>query len=158
MPDRPEPRPDAVVSLREVTGETVGTICRLSDTLPEPQTKMVAPNAVSIAQAHFEPHAWFRAIYADETPVGFVMLWDEPEKGDYYLWRFMIAGPHQRKGFGRRAIEQLIEYVKSRPNATELKASYVPIEGGPKDFYHSLGFEETGEVDHGERVIRLPLT
>ena len=158
MTEKTEPGRDAVVSLREITGETVGTICRLSDTLSEPQTKMVAPNAVSIAQAHFEPHAWFRAIYADETPVGFVMLWDEPEKGDYYLWRLMVAGPHQQKGFGRRAIEQLIEYVKSRPNATELKASYVPIEGGPRDFYHSLGFEETGEVDHGERVIRLPLT
>jgi len=157
MPDRPEPRPDAVVSLREVTGETVVQICKLSDTLPEPQTKMVAPNAVSIAQAHFEEHAWFRAIYADETPVGFVMLWADGEKGEYYLWRLMIAAPHQRKGFGRGAMELLIEYVKSRPNATELKASYVPIEGGPKDFYHSLGFEETGRVDHGERVVRLPL-
>jgi diamine N-acetyltransferase len=157
MTEHPEPGRDAVVSLREITGETVRAICQLSDTLPEPQTKMVAPNAVSIAQAHFEPRAWFRAIYADETPVGFVMLWDEPEKGAYYLWRLMIAGPHQRKGYARRAMEQLIEYVKSRPNATELKASYVPIEGGPADFYHSLGFEETGEVDHGERVICLPL-
>jgi len=46
----------------------------------------------------------------------------------------------------------------ARPNATELKASYVPIDGGPKEFYHSLGFEETGEVSHGENVIRLPLT
>lgn len=40
---------DAVVSLREVTAETVGAICKLSDTLLEPQKKMVAPNAVSIA-------------------------------------------------------------------------------------------------------------
>jgi len=148
---------DAVVSLREITAETVVPVCKLSDTLEEPQTKMVAPNAVSIAQAHFEPHAWFRAIYADETPVGFVMLWDDPEKGEYFLWRLMIAAAHQRKGYGRRAMEQLIEYVTSRPKAAELKASYVPIEGSPWDFYRSLGFEETGEVDHGERVIRLPL-
>ena len=148
----------AVVSLREITGETVTQICKLSDTLPEAQTKMVAPNAVSIAQAHFEEHAWFLAIYANETPVGFIMLWDDPEKAEYFLWRLMIAAEEQRKGYGRKAMEQLIEYVRSRPNATELKASYVPIDGGPQAFYHRLGFEETGEVDHGENVIRLPLT
>ena len=46
----------------------------------ENQTEFVTPNSVSIAQAHFEPeHAWFRAIYADETPVGFVMMYGDPE-------------------------------------------------------------------------------
>ena len=158
MTDNHEPGPDACVTLREITGETVTTICKLSDTMPEAQNKMVAPNAISIAQAHFAEHAWFRAIYADETPVGFVMLWDDPTDATYYLWRFMIAAPHQRKGYGYRAIEQLIEYVKTRPNATELKASYVPMDGGPEGFYHKLGFEETGEVEHGENVIRLALT
>jgi len=158
MTAQPGLGPDAVVSLREITSETVTTICKLSDTLPGDQNRMVAPNAVSIAQAHFAEHAWFRAIYADETPVGFVMLWDDPEKSEYYLWRFMIAAPYQRSGYGRRALEQLIGYVKTRPNATELRASYVPMDGGPEGFYHKLGFEETGEVMHGERVIRLPLT
>ena len=148
---------NARVTLREITGETVTTICKLSDTLPEEQHKMVAPNAMSIAQAHFSEHAWFRAIYADETPIGFVMLWDDPEKAEYFLWRLMIAEPHQRQGYGRRAIDHLITYVKTRPNATELKASYVPMDGGPEGFYHKLGFEETGEVMHGEHVVRLLL-
>jgi len=146
------------VTLREVTGETVIQICKLSDTLSEPQRRMVAPNAVSIAQAHFSGHAWFRAVYADEVPVGFVMLWDDPEKAEYGLWRLMIAGPHQRKGYGRRALEQVIEHVRRRPGATELKASYVPVEGGPEGFYRTLGFEPTGEVDEGEVVVRLALT
>jgi diamine N-acetyltransferase len=158
MTERRELGRDAGVSLREITSETVRAICKLSETLPEEQTKMVAPNAVSIAEAHFAEHAWFRAIYADETPVGFVMLWDDAEKAEYYLWRLMIAVEHQRKGYGRRAIELLLDYVRTRPGAIELRASYVPIEGGPQVFYHSLGFEETGEVMHGERVIRLPLT
>ncbi len=158
MLDQPSVGRDAVVSLREITGETVMTICKLSDTMPEEQTKMVAPNAVSIAQAHFSENAWFRAIYADDTPVGFIMLWDDPEKGEYFLWRLMVTAEHQRKGYGRRAIGQLVDYVRTRPGATELKASYVPMEGGPKGFYHKLGFEETGEVSHGEHVIRLPLT
>ena len=41
----------------------------------EAQNQFVAPNTVSIAQAHFYPEkAWFRAIYADETAVGFLMI------------------------------------------------------------------------------------
>ena len=157
MTEPQDPGRDATVTLREITGETVRAICKLSDTLLKEQTKMVAPNAVSIAEAHFAEHAWFRAIYADETPVGFVMLWDDPEKAEYFLWRLMVAGPHQQKGYGQRAIQQLVEYVKTRPNAAELKASYVPMDGGPEGFYHKLGFEETGEVMHGENVVRLPL-
>ncbi len=158
MTDAQTPTADAIVSLREITEDTVYSIIKLSETLSDDQQKMVAPNAVSIAQAHFSDNAWFRAIYADETPVGFVMLYDNPDKGEYFLWRLMIAEPHQRTGFGKRAIELLVDHVKSRPNATNLGASYVPTDGGPEGFYKKLGFEPTGEVEHGEIVIRLPLT
>jgi diamine N-acetyltransferase len=118
---------------------------------------MVAPNAISIAQAHFSGKAWFRAIYADEMAVGFIMLYDDSEKPEYFLWRLMIARPYQGKGYGRKAIELLIEYVKTRPGGRELSASYVPMEGGPEGFYRRMGFEPTGEVDDGEIVVRLTL-
>ena len=145
------------VTLREITEETVVEICRLSDTLSEQQRRMVAPNARSIAQAHFSDKAWFRAIYAGESPVGFIMLYDDPEEADYFLWRLMIAGPHQGKGYGRKAVELLIDYVKGRPGATELCTSYVPIEGGPEGFYQRLGFEPTGEMEGDEVVMCLAL-
>jgi diamine N-acetyltransferase len=149
--------PAATVTLREITGETVVQICNLSDTLSDQQQRMVAPNARSIAQAHFEPKAWFRAIYADETPVGFVMLYDDPDGPEYFLWRLMVAAPHQGKGYGRRAVEQLVEYVRTRPGAEQLLTSYVPIEGGPEGFYRKLGFEPTGQVIDHEIVMRLAL-
>jgi diamine N-acetyltransferase len=157
MVDKPENDHNAKVSLREITSETVVQICKLSDTLSEQQQKMVAPNAVSIAQAHFSDKAWFRALYADEMAVGFIMLYDDSEKPEYFLWRLMIAGPYQGKGYGRKAIESLVEYVKTRPGARELSTSYVPIEGGPEGFYRRMGFTPTGEVDDGEIVVRLTL-
>ena len=52
----------------------------------------------------------------------------------------------------------MTDYVKTRPNATYLGASYVPADGGPEGFYKKLGFEPTGEVEHGEIVVRLPLS
>ena len=87
------------VTLREITGETVVTICKLK--VSPDQEGFVATNALSIAQAHFDPDAWFRAIYADETPIGFVMVDDDIQKKEYFLWRFMIDERYQRMGLGR---------------------------------------------------------
>ena len=117
----------------------------------------MAPNAVSIAEAYFEQNAWFRAIYADDALVGFVMLEDDAENREYFLWRLMIAGEHQGKGYGRQAVERLIEYVRIRPGVRELLTSCVPGEDGPEGFYRRLGFEPTGEVEDGGVVLRLRL-
>ncbi|UCH26470.1 MAG: GNAT family N-acetyltransferase [Trueperaceae bacterium] len=143
------------VSLREVTGETVRTICRLE--VKPTQQNFVAPNALSIAEAYFTEEAWFRAIYADETPVGFVMLYDNATEGRYYLWRFMIDQHYQGLGYGGRALELVIDHVRGRPQASELGVSYVPGEGSPGAFYRRYGFVETGEVHGGERVMRLEI-
>jgi diamine N-acetyltransferase len=145
----------AVVELREVTGETVRAICRL-EVAPE-QTTFVAPNAVSFAEAYFEPKAWFRAIYADDEPVGFAMLSLDPEKPEYYLWRLMIAAGAQGRGYGRAAVRLLVDHVRTLPGATELLVSWVPADGGPEPFYRGLGFTPTGEIHEGEVVARLAL-
>jgi diamine N-acetyltransferase len=151
------PGPGAVVTLREITEETLDPIIRLSDTLQPPQSKMVATNAVSIAQAHFNKYAWFRAIYADEAPVGFIMLYDSPDEKTYFLWRLMVGAPYQGMGFGRRAVELLVEYVRTRPDATELLVSCGQGEGSPEGFYRRLGFERNGKMYDHEVGLSLPL-
>jgi len=145
----------AIVELREVTSETVRAICRL-EVAPE-QTAFVAPNAVSFAEAYFEPKAWFRAINADDEPVGFAMLSLDPEKPEYYLWRLMIAAGAQGRGYGRAAVRLLVDHVRTLPRATELLVSWVPADGGPEPFYRGLGFIPTGEIHEGEAVARLAL-
>ncbi len=149
------PTRDAVVSLREVTADSLRNILRLK--VGPQQEQFVADNAASIAEAHFEPKAWFRAIYAGETPVGFVMLYDDVEKPEYFLWRYMIDRRYQGMGFGRQALRQVIDYVRGRPGATEMLLSYVPAEGSPEPFYARLGFVNTGAVEDGENVMRLAL-
>ena len=146
---------EATVSLREVTQETVNSILNLRVT--KEQEQFVASNAVSIAEAHFSEDAWFRAIYADETPIGFLMLSDQPDKGEYFLWRFMVDVQHQGKGYGSRALELLIDHVKTRPNAKELFLSHVPGTGSPEGCYRRLGFEHTGEQAGDELVMKLTL-
>ncbi len=153
----PEPTRESTVTLRPITEDTVRSVVDLE--VAGAQRQFVATNAVSLAEALFAGRrAWYRAIYADETAVGFLMLYDDPVKPTYYLWRFMIDQRYQKMGFGRRALELLIEHVKSRPGARELLLSYVPEEGGPDPFYRRLGFQDTGEVDDGENVMRLELS
>ena len=154
-PDSQRPHPGSEVTLREITEETLDAILGLQ--VGEGQRTFVADNARSIAQAHFSPYAWFRAIYADDTPVGFVMLWDDPDKPEYYLWRLMIDARYQGSGFGRWAVELLIRHVRTRPNASELLTSVVQADAGPQGFYERLGFESTGYYEEGEAVMRLAL-
>jgi len=143
------------ITLREVTEDTVRVICDLAVT--PAQRKFVAPNGTSIAQAHYSDHAWYRGIYEDETPVGFVMLYDDPAKPEYFLWRFMIDARFQERHCGRRAMELIIAHVATRPNATEFLTSVVQEPGGPQGFYEKLGFRLTGDYEDDEAVMSLPL-
>jgi len=143
----------ATVELREITQESLGAVLDLA-VGPE-QEQYVATNARSIAEAHFEPRAWFRAVYADDDPVGFVMAFRDPPN-DFWIWRFMIDASHQGKGYGYRALELLVKEAREE-GAKEMKLSYHPGEHSPHAFYTRFGFVETGEVEGDEVVMRLAL-
>jgi diamine N-acetyltransferase len=93
------------VTLRDITSETVIAVVKLS--VHPSQQGFVASNAVSLSQALFSDEAWYRAVYADDELVGFVMLSDEtlkpkpPAEPNIGLWRLMIDAKHQRRGIGK---------------------------------------------------------
>jgi diamine N-acetyltransferase len=148
-----DPATDANVSLRRITAKSVWIICNLS--VSDSQKRFVAPNAVSIAQAHFCRNAWFRAIYAGETPVGFAMLYENPKRGTYALWRFMIDAKYQGRGYGSKALDLVIKRVRKKPKAKALTLSVVRAEGSPEVFYKMFGFDFTGKIEDGEHVMKL---
>jgi diamine N-acetyltransferase len=134
-------------TLREITAGTVRQITNLS--VGPDQQRFVASNAVSLAQALFSPDAWYRAIYADETPAGFVMLHDEslrtepPAHPEVALWRFMVDAHFQGRGIGTAALDQVIAHVRSKRIFSSLLVSYVPGPGSPEGFYLRAGFAHT---------------
>ncbi|MCW5594021.1 MAG: GNAT family N-acetyltransferase [Burkholderiales bacterium] len=164
MPQLLEPGRDSPVSLVEITKANLRDYLRLK--VAPSQEHLVAPVAVSIAQAHFQPEAWFRGIAAGGTAVGFAMLedwsqspesapedwWREPYIG---LWRLLVDQRYQSLGFGTRALRLLIEHARARPGTKAMLLSFVPGEGGPEAFYRRFGFVPTGEVSEGEHVMRL---
>ncbi|SHG79360.1 GNAT family N-acetyltransferase [Streptoalloteichus hindustanus] len=153
---------DSEVTLRRVTALNVPEVCALSRTLSERQRYMVADNGTSLAEGFCSQNSWFRAVYADETPVGFVMLhygadWDDGiDCEGAYLWRLMIATPFQGMGFARRTLDYVAREVRAR-GYRELFTSYVDAEDGPEKFYERLGFVRTGVSydNEVEAVLRL---
>ncbi len=145
------------VELREITQDSVRAICDLK--VSKEQEQFVAPNSVSIAEAHFSSEAWFRAVYAGETPVGFIMLAKVPREeraslGTHFLWRFMVDERFQGRGYGRRALESVIQCLREKANA--LHTSCREGKGSPKGFYEKMGFKETGKkLNNGEQILRL---
>ena len=155
-------KPLPVVHFVRLSASNVLDICDLSNTLSDTQRAFVADNARSIAQANYCDQVWVRAIYEEETPVGFIMLhlgsnWEDGiDCPGVFLWRFMIAGSFQGKGYGRAAIQLLIEHLRAF-GVPELYTSYHSGEGGPETFYRQLGFLPTGEYygDEPEVVLEI---
>ncbi len=128
------------------------------------QERFVSPNAYSLAQALFSQTAWYRAIYLDDTPVGFLMLSDDslapepPADPEIFLWRFMVDERYQGQGIGTAALGLMIDHVRHKGGFKALETTFVPGEGGPEGVYLRAGFKHTGRMDGDEIVLELPLT
>lgn len=162
-PADPAVSASAQVSLREITAGNVRDVLLLDVT--GGQRRFVALNKISLAQALFAPEAWYRAVYAGDTPVGFAMLerLDDDlggiaRPGEPFLWRFMIDERYQGLGIGRQALDAIVTEVRAWDGPGAMFTSCVPGTGGPLPFYQRAGFCETGTADEdGELYLRLPL-
>jgi diamine N-acetyltransferase len=152
-----------VVTLREITDGNRAAVLALR--VAPGQERFVSSVRDALREAAEYPHAkpWYRAIYADGEPVGFVMLsWNVAPQppaifGPWFLWKLLIDERHQGRGYGREVVRQIVELVQAE-GATELLTSYVPQDDGPAGFYERLGFAPTGALDpEGEVIMRLTL-
>ena len=156
-----------MITLRPVTMDNIGAIMKL-----KADEKLVGPNAYSLAQAYVfttecSPELLLtRGIYFDEEVIGFLMAylelgpeWTYDNNGEpyFYLWRLMIDENHQNKGYGRKAMDILIDELKSgvHGNANTLYTSTAPASTVTPKFYRSFGMVPTGEMDGDETVLRM---
>ena len=145
----------ARITLCEITKDNYMAIHKLG-VKPE-QEKFVATNAQSLSQSQFHEDAWRRAIYADDKPVGFVMLSINRDKAEYFLWRFMIDANHQSRGYGKQALHKIVEFIRTLPVAKTFYTSYLKGDGSPEGFYLNFGFQHPGEVEDGEHLMKFDL-
>ena len=151
------------VSLREITDQNREAVVALR--IAASQKGYVSSVADSLEEARDTPEGnpWYRAIYADDEPVGFVMLsWNvtpDPPRiiGPWFLWKLLIDERHQRKGYGTATLDLIVEYFRGRPGVEVIWMSAGQGEGSPIPFYERYGFEQTGEIEDDEVKLRFTI-
>ena len=149
-----------MVELKAITKDNVWKVCLLSKTLEDKHRRMVADNSFSLAEAYVNEDAEPRAIYNDDTLIGFIMITYGENRDDSYdmpdLWRFMIAKEFQGKGYGKIALKIVFEEVKEKGYKVLYTSSGLG-EGSPLEFYKNLGFTDTGVVEDNELSLKIDL-
>src|SRR6185437_11657995 len=96
------------------------------------------------------------AVRVGEEVVGFVMWGIDPEDESFWIGGLIIDRRHQRRGYGRAVVTQLLERAASdRHRGAAL--SYDPENTQAQSLYASMGFVETGELVDNEAVARRQL-
>jgi len=158
------------ITLRPITSDNWIDCIGLTPTAEQARIGFVAPNCVSLVQAHYEP--WWQpyGLYAtiDEQAmmVGFAMAGRWPATGipahhtdakpgiDFIL-RFMIDQHYQGRGYGRAGLQALIAQIKAQPGVQAVEISYDVANPVMAHLCTALGFQPTGHIDNGEIEARL---
>ena len=98
-------------------------------------------------------------IYAGDKMVGYVMVIYDYDIPEYDIWHMMIDEAQQNKGYGKAAMQKVLEYIKTKPFGTSNRIALTcNTENAPAlHLYTSLGFAPTGAKydDEIELVLNL---
>ncbi|MEP6640467.1 MAG: GNAT family N-acetyltransferase [Gaiellales bacterium] len=147
-----------MVSLRPITEDNLRAVEALR--VAPGQGRFVSSVVDSMIEAVEDPagRAMYWAVYAGDTPVGFVMISDEvapdsPGHIPHYLWKLLIDHRHQGRGHGSAALDLIVEYFRARPGVDVLRTSAGQGEGSPIAFYERYGFQRSGEIVFDDEVL-----
>ena len=141
-----------MIELKEITEENFWNIISLKVGKDQ---NFVASNAISIAQSKIFPSMIPLAIYNAQIPVGFLMYGIDPDDNNYWIIRLMVDEKHQKNGYGRMAMETIIEKIKEDKNHKKIVLSTNPENKVGIKFYKKLGFISTGKIIDDEEVFEL---
>ena len=90
--------------------------------------------------------------------VGYMMVIYDFDLEEYNIWHMMIDAKFQNRGYGKKALERCLEFIKTKPygpsNRVVLTCNTDNKIG--MQLYESFGFKPTGNEDEDE--IELGLT
>ena len=151
------------IELRRAARDDIVPLLQLN--VADDQQDFVVHNAMTIAQAAFEPNTDILGIWAGNRPVGLTTLVDmrnypyaddghDPMSG--YIWRIMIDREHQRHGYGRAALRRVEDWANAR-HLRHLFVAAVETNIAALALYRALGYRPTGRVVAGEMELSKPL-
>ena len=123
------------------------------------QEEFVSHPVRSLAQAYvYREQCQPFGIYAGGKMVGYVMViydYDVPEDD---IWHMMIDQEEQGHGYGSQALDQVIEYIRTKPFGDSARIALTCNRNNivARKLYESKGFSATGAEDEDE--IELAMT
>ncbi|MDZ5471621.1 GNAT family N-acetyltransferase [Bacillus sp. 31A1R] len=120
------------------------------------QEHFVASNLYSIAEVQFLNNFEAMAIYNNNEMIGFTMFGLDPDDSNYWIYRMMIDEKHQGKGYGKAALENVIDYLKKKPDCKLVMVGYHQENLSAHKLYESVGFTPKGLAPWGELIASYP--
>lgn len=147
-----------MISLKPITEDNFLDAFNLK--LAPGQEEYVSHPIRSLAQAYvYREQCQPFGIYDGDTMVGYVMVIYDYDIPEYDIWHMMIDEAYQGKGYGRAALTEVMEYIKSRPFGDSSRVTLTCNKENPTamGLYTSMGFKETGNEDEDEVELSLNL-
>ena len=143
-----------MIQLEPVTKDNFSAVLAL--TVREEQQAFVSSPAESLAQAY----VWSRTAYPfavcdNHRVVGFIMMGYYEDKGYYTLWKLLIGRDFQRRGYGRKALELGIAFLREQFGVSEVYTGVAPGNAVAKSLYRSAGFRDTGLIENNMEEMCL---
>lgn len=145
------------IALRPITEDNFIDAFNLK--LKDGQERFVSHPVRSLAQAYvYRDQCQPFGIYSGEMMVGYVMVIYDYDVPEYDIWHMMIDISQQGNGFGKAALELVLEYIKGKPfgDSGRVALTCNKDNSAALNLYKSFGFELTGGEDDDE--VELALT
>ena len=147
-----------MTELRAITEENFLDAFHLK--LAAGQERFVSHPIRSLAQAYvYRNQCQPFGIYAEGTMIGYVMVIYDYDVPEYDIWHMIIDESRQGLGFGGAALDQVIEYIKTKPFGASNRVALTCNKNNPvaRQLYKTKGFRETGQEDEDEIELVLEI-
>lgn len=116
------------------------------------QERFTRSNLYTIAEAQFYPNVVTRAILTSEGEViGLVLYGQDDEDGNCWIYRFMIDGRYQGRGYGRAALRLIMREMSARSECLEVRLRCHKENSVAMGLYDSVEFQRV--TDQGDQVV-----
>ena len=117
------------------------------------QEKYVSHPIRSLAQVYvYRDQCQPFGIYAEGKMVGYVMVIYDYDVSEYDIWHMMIDESMQGRGYGSDALDQVIEFISTKPFGDSGRIALTCNKENPiaRKLYERKGFVATGAEDEDE--------
>ena len=124
------------------------------------QERFVSHPVRSLAQAYvYRTQCQPFGIYAADNMVGYVMVIYDYDVPEYDIWHMMIDESAQGKGYGRAALDRVIDYIRTKPFGDSGRVALTCSKDNSValKLYRDMGFAPTGNEYEDEIELAMYL-